>query len=161
MSKVEFWSVLSWVVVSCLAVGCAQQRASGGAATGDGAAAATPMSAKTPQPDDLPCGVCSIATSGRVTGKWQKAQCISTPPGDPGSNPDVVYPVRDPRIEVIEGDQQGKQFAVEASQQEFQEGKAFEGQSASGAAPGSWSVAYIWVTDANDKACYSVLAIDR
>ncbi len=159
MCKVEFWSVLSCLVIGL--AGCAQQQRATNSASGGGEA--TPMSAKTPQPEELPCGACNVAITGRVTGAWQQAACISNPaaPGDPGSNPPVAYPVREPRIEVIEGEQSGKQFAVACSVEEFSEPEVFEGEVEDGGNPKDWVTAYLWVTDANGKDCYSLLKLDK
>ncbi len=158
MSKVEFWSVLSAIALSFAVTSCAQQRQSAGPG---GAEAATPMAAKTPQPEEDPCISCRIAPSGRVTGAWQEAFCRSDPKTKKDEYPEVAYPVSGVEIEVVEGEQRGARFPVESEGDGFGPPEAFTGQVGDGAAPKDWTTAYLWVTDASGRACYSMLAIDK
>lgn len=161
MSKARFGSVLSAALAvslsGALAVGCASSSASR-----DRSSAGTGV-AKDPQPDDLPCGHCTVSATLRVTGQWQPAECRSTPDGDgkAGGGLKVQFPVKAPIVEVLDGEQAGSQFPVTADLETFDEGTSFEGTLTEDAQPDGWLKAVLTVTDAAGNQCVSLLSFDK
>lgn len=162
MCKARSGSVLRWgafalaVVLSPACQKAEETKAPAPAA--EPSAAADPAAALTaegvvPEPEVGPCKNCSIDTARRVRGSIQTIEkCAAT-------GESFTYPLKAPTIEVVSGEQAGRQFALTDLPETLEAGAALSVKAPEDAKPEAWQEARLVLQDSAGHSCASFLKV--
>ncbi|MEL6185780.1 MAG: hypothetical protein AAFU79_14250 [Myxococcota bacterium] len=105
--------------------------------------------------NSAPCRSCTVDLTGVVKGTFRGD--IETC-GDGGA--DLYYPLRNPVIQVVQGEQALMSFAVDV-EGDITGDRSFAATLGQDAKPDGWELALLWITDASGRPCASLLEIVR
>lgn len=104
---------------------------------------------------EVPCQRCQLDLDRRLRGQLRTLKTCG-PSGKP-----LVYPLRNPQVEVLTGRQAGQRFPVHELPASMSGGEVLDGRLGLDAEIAGWEDTLFWVEDAEGTRCPSALPIAR